>query len=34
MDEDDKEMDFVYAIKKGYKNCSADDYFEDGTKIT
>lgn len=32
MDEDDKEMDFVYAIKKGYKNCSADDYFEDGTK--
>lgn len=31
-DEDDKEMDFVYAIKKGYKNCSADDYFEDGTK--
>ena len=32
VDDDDREMDFIYAVKKGYKNCSADDYFEDGTK--
>lgn len=31
-EETDREMDFIYAMKKGYMGCSTGDYFEDGSK--